>query len=144
MQLLFDIFKYTFLGFFGFIFFIFLAAIIFGKRVTKKWEYEAKFRGANGKELGEFDIELSKVEKSGEDFSLKAKFELKHPELKLNRAVNISLDGQLVMSGMVETDGRIYLGNKHLVKNIENPQAGQICSVVCSDVELFSEAIYND
>ena len=41
-------------------------------------------------------------------------------------------------------EGRIYLTNEHLINPIDNPEEGQICRVMCSSVELFSEAIQDD
>ena len=131
-------------GFVGFIFLLFLLALIFGKRVIKKWEFEANFYDDNRREIGEFDIEMKKYAKEEGDFKLEAKFVLKHPELEQGRVVQIYLDNTLLMEGVVEKEGRIRLNNEHLKSDIADPQEGQVCRVLCSSVELFSEKIVKE
>jgi hypothetical protein len=144
LESIFDIFLYVVLGFFGFIVFLFLLAIIFGKRVEKKWEFEANFYNENKKEVGEFDIEMKRYVKENADFALEAKFRLKHSELVVGRVVQVFLEDKLVMEGTVEKEGRILLKNEHVKSEIENPHAGQVCRVLCSSVELFAEPIQHD
>ena len=85
METLFDIVKYAFFGFFGLILLLIVVVVLFGKRIRKQWEYEADFRDADGREFGEFEIELSRIEKEEPDFTLKAKFRMRHPALKHRR-----------------------------------------------------------
>lgn len=143
-ETVFDVLVYVVFGFVGFILLLFLLAIIFGKRVVKKWEYEANFYDEKKRELGEFDIELKKFAKEEGDFKLEAKFKLKHSALMQGRVVQVYLDDILVMEGIVEKEGRIYLKNEHLKSEVESPESGQICRVMCSSVELCSEAIKKD
>lgn len=139
-----DVFAYIAVGFVGFIGLLFILALLFGKRVIKKWEYEANFYNEAGKEVGEFDIEMKKFAKEDGDFALEAKFRLKHSDLNQGNVVQVMLNDELVMEGVVEKEGRIYLKNQHLKSNIENPEAGQICRVTCSSVELFAEPLKVD
>jgi hypothetical protein len=132
-------------GFFGLIGLLFVLAFLFGKRIDTKWEYEAKFRDARGRELGEFEIELSRVEEDVEqDYTLEASFDLRHPALESGRIVQVHLNDVLVMQGVVETQGRIRLRGEHLKDDIKSPAAGQICVVQCAGQELFAEELYAD
>ena len=144
LELVIDVSIYIVVGFFGLLFVIFVLAIIFGKRVKKKWEFEANFYNEKRKEVGEFDIEMKKFAKEEGDFKLEAKFRLKHADLNLGNVVQVYLDEILVMEGVVEHDGRIYLHNEHLKSEINDPHAGQDCRVMCSAVELFSEKLIID
>ena len=96
------------------------------------------------KEIGEFDIEMKKYAKEEGDFSLDANFRLKHSELMIGRVVQIFLEDELVMEGIVEKEGRITLNNKHLKSEINDPHEGQVCRVMCSSVELFSEKLVSE
>jgi hypothetical protein len=131
-------------GFIGFLVLLFFLALIFGKRVKKKWEFEANFYNDNKKEIGEFDIEMKKYAKEEGDFRLDAKFRLKHPELKPGRVVQVFLDDILVMEGVVKKEGRIILGNEYLKHEIKDAETGQMCRVTCSSIELFSEPLQKD
>ena len=144
MEVIFNLFKYVGYGLGGLFIFLFVMALLFGKRVIKKWEYEANFYNDEGREVGEFDIEMQKFAKDEDDFSLDAKFRLKHAELTSGSIVKVYLDDVLVMEGSVKKEGRIYLTNEHLKTDIDDPKAGQICRVMCSAVELFSEPIKVD
>jgi len=139
-----DVTVYIVMGFFGLFFIIFILAIIFGKRVIKKWEFEANFYNDKRQEIGEFDIEMKKFAKEEGDFALKAVFNLKHADLNQGNVVQIYLEDVLVMEGVVEKEGRIYLQNEHLKSDINDPQEGQVCRVMCSSVELFSEKLIID
>ena len=132
------------LGFVAFIALLFILAILFGKRVIKKWEFEANFYNDKGKEIGEFDIEMKKYAKEESDFSLEAKLRLKHADLLMGKVVQVFLDDVLVMEGTVEKEGKIWLKNEHLKSDINDPHEGQICRVLCSSVELFSEKLIKD
>lgn len=136
----FDALIYIVMGFFGLFFLIFILAMIFGKRIIKKWEYEANFYNDNNREIGEFDIEMKKYSEE-EDFSLDAKFVLKHKELTKGSVVQVFLENVLVMEGTVENEGRVYLKNEHLKSEIENPEAGQICRVTFNTIELSEPLI---
>ncbi len=99
------------LGLIGFIILLFVLAILFGKRIYKKWEFEANFYNDKNKEVGEFDIEMKKYAKEKGDYSLDANFRLKHTELMIGRVVQNFLEDVLVMEGVVEKKGRITLNN---------------------------------
>ena len=144
MEIVFTLLKYVIFGFFGLLGLLIVAAILFGDRIIKKWEYEAEFRNADGREFGEFDIELSRVEKKEPEFSLKAKFRMRHDSLKLHSTVQVFLDDLLVLEGMVKNAGRIFLTRDDLQNNIEDAQAGQLCRVVCGGNELFAEELVPD
>ena len=144
MDTLFTIVLYILYGFFGFLLLIFILALLFGKRIKKQWEYEAKFRHEGGREFGEFDIEMSRIEKEEPDFSFKAKFKLRHESLEAGLRVQVYLDDLLVMEGTVETAGRIYLKDEAIVTAAEEAKEGQVCRVVYGGLEHFAEPIRPD
>lgn len=144
METLFSIVVYILFGFFGFILLLFVLAMLFGKRIETKWEFEAEFRDDGGKEFGEFDIKMSRIVKEEPDFSFKAKFKLRHESLDAGQRVQVYLDDQLVMEGTVETAGRIYLRDDAVVSAATEATAGQVCRVVYGGLEHFSQAIRPD
>jgi len=144
MDALFSIVVYILYGFFGFLLLLFLLAMLFGKRIKKKWEFEAEFRDGNGHEFGELDIEMSRIEKEEPDFSFKAKFKLRHESLESGQRVQVFLDDLLIMEGKVETAGRILLREDAVVNEATEATAGQICRVVYGGLEHFSQAIRPD
>lgn len=145
METVFSIVKFLFLGFFGLIGLLFVLAVLFGKRKITQWEYEADFRDERGREFGEFDIELSRIEKEQPEFSLKAKFKMRHESLKLHQTVQVFLENTLVLEGMVKQAGRIFLTEaEHLRSELEDPQVGQLCRVVAGGVTLFEQPLELD
>jgi len=144
MDTLFSIVVYILYGFFGFLLLLFLLAMLFGKRIKKKWEFEAEFRDDKGREFGELDIEMSRIEKEEPDFSFKAKFKLRHESLEAGQRVQVYLDKLLVMEGKVETAGRILLREEAIVNEATEASAGQVCRVVYGGLERFSQAIRPD
>ncbi len=144
MDMIFTVIKYIVLGFFGLIGLLFVLALLFGKRIIKAWEFEAEFRDGNGREFGEFDIEMSRIAKEETEDSFKAKFRMRHPTLGAGQRVQIFLDDTLVLEGNVEKAGRIWLRNESIVTPLTTASAGQVCRVVYGGVERFSEAIVPD
>lgn len=144
METLFSIVVYILFGFFGLILLLFILAMLFGKRIKKKWEFEAEFRDEGGREFGEFDIEMSRVEKEETNYSFKAKFKLRHESLEPGQRVQVYLDEMLVLEGQVEKAGRIWLRKDAVVNEAVDATAGQICRVVYGGLERFSEAIRPD
>jgi hypothetical protein len=97
---------------------------LFGKRVDKEWEYEARFFDAKGREIGEFDIDSLRFADDEGDYKLKVNSRLKHPELCRGRPVSVYPVDVLVPGSMVEQEGRISLFNRHPKQDINNPAAG--------------------
>lgn len=144
MDTLFSIVLYILYGFFGLLLLLFILALLFGKRVKKQWEFEAEFRDASGREFGEFDIEMSRIEKEEPNFSFKAKFKLRHDSLDVGQRVQVYLDDMLVMEGVVESAGRIYLKDEAIVNALSEARKGQVCRVVYGGQEQFAEPIRPD
>jgi hypothetical protein len=144
MDTLFTIVLYILYGFFGFLLLLFVLALLFGKRVRKKWEFEADFRDESGREFGEFDIEMSRVGKDEPDYSFKAKFKLRHDSLEVGQRVQVYLDELLVMEGAVASSGRIYLKQDAVVSEAMEASEGQVCRVVYGGLEHFAEPIRPD
>ena len=144
MDILFTIVLYVLYGFFGLLLLLFILALLFGKRIKKKWEYEAEFRDASGKEFGEFDIEMSRIEKEETEFSFKARFKLVHESLGTGQRVQVYLDDLLVMEGSVEKAGRIYLKDDAVVTAATEAREGQVCRVVYGGQERFAEPLQPD
>jgi len=86
-------------------------ALVFGKRVKKKWEYEAEFRDEAGREFGEFDIELSQIQKQEPGYTLKAEFHMRHELPGHLQTVQVFLDDLLMLEGEVTHAGRVRLGS---------------------------------
>ena len=144
MDTLFAIVLYILYGFFGFLLLLFVLALLFGKRIRKKWEFEADFRDESGREFGEFDIEMSRVGKDEPDYSFKAKFKLRHDSLEVGQRVQVYLDELLVMEGTVASSGRIYLKQDAVVSEATEASEGQVCRVVYGGLEHFAEPIRPD
>ena len=144
MDTLFTIVLYILYGFFGFLLLLFVLTLLFGKRIKKQWEFEAEFRDEKGREIGEFDIEMSRIEKGEPDFSFKAKFRLRHESLETGQRVRVYLDKLLIMEGTVVTAGRIYLKQEAVVTEATEASAGQVCRVVYGGLERFAEPIRPD
>jgi len=144
LEFIFDAIKYIVIGFFALLGVLIVLAILFGKRIEKKWAYEAEFMNEKGKEIGEFEISLFRYEKEQGEFQLSVDFDLKHPSLVPGNSVDVYLDNVLVLEGMVEKEGRISLGKKDLKNNLDNPQAGQKCVVKCSGIEVAAGELYPD
>jgi hypothetical protein len=136
--------KYLFMGFAGFIVLLFVLALLFGKQVRKRWEFEAEFRDASGREFGEFDIEMSRIEKEEPDFRFKAKLRMRHDSLMPHDTVRVLVDDQTILEGMVEKAGRIFLGNDHIRKPLDQPATGQLCRVMVGSVELANATLVRD
>ena len=144
VDLFFSIAKYLFIGFFSLLGFVIVLAIVFGDRIKKKWEYEAEFHDARGREFAEFDIEMSRVEKKEPNYSLKAKFKMRHTSLAVHTTVQIFLDQLLILEGMVKEEGRIRLNNQNLKIDAVEAQAGQMCRVICGGQEILAQEIVPD
>ena len=144
MDTLFSIVVYILYGFFGLILLLFVLAMLFGKRIRKKWEFEAEFRDEEGREFGEFDIEMSRVEKDEPEFSFKAEFKLRHESLEVGQRIQVYLDDTLVLEGTVSAAGRIRLGQEAVVTEVTDASAGQVCRVVYGGLERFAEPIKPD
>ena len=144
MDMIFTILKYLFFGFFGLLGLLIAIVIIFGSKIVKKWDYEAEFHDENGKEFADFDIEMSHILKKEPDYSLKAKFRMRHHSLQLHSTVQVYIDQLLVLEGMVKKAGRVRLTVENLQNELAEPQAGQQCRIVCGGVELFSQELVLD
>ncbi len=144
MEFVFTLIKNALLAFVGFIAFLFVIALLFGKRKTKRWEYEAEFLDQSGREFGEFDIELSKIEKEEPDFTFKAELSLRHSRLVDGADVQVLLDELLVLRGTVETPGRIRLGNSHIVNALTEARPGQEARVLIDRFEVAAAALVPD
>ena len=109
MDSLFSFFKYAFFGFFGLLLLLVVFVLLFGKRVRKRWEFEAEFRDMSGREFGEFDFEMSRIEKEEVEYSFKAKFKMRHESLPQGALVQVYLEDLLVMQGHVTKAGQVLL-----------------------------------
>lgn len=144
MDLIFDIAKFLLYGFFGLVALLIVVAILFGKRVRKQWEFEADFRDADGREFGEFEIELSRIEKEEPDYTLKTKFRMRHAALLPQSTVRVYIDDTLVFEQMVEKAGRMYVRGIPPVNAVEQVSAGQICRVLIGSSEIAAAEFHPD
>ena len=144
MESLFSFFKYAFFGLLGLLLLLVLLALLFGKRVRKRWEFEAEFRDLGGREFGEFDFELSKTGKEETEYSFKAAFRMRHESLEKGQLVQVYLEDRLVMQGHVTRQGRIVLRERAVVSEVDDPVPGQVCRVVWGGIEQFRAPIRPD
>lgn len=147
MDALFKIFEFLGYGIIGIMVLLGLltgAALLFGKRVSKQWEFEAEFHDDRNREIGEFDIELSQIDKEEPQPTVKAKFRLRHPALTQHQTVQVMLDQRLVLEGMVETPGRIFIRKQLGEADVGHIEAGQLCRIRCGSTELFAEPLRPD
>lgn len=144
MESSFAFFKYAFFGLFGLFLLLVVLVLLFGKRVRKRWEFEAEFRDMGGREFGEFDFELSKIEKDEIEFSFKATFRMRHESLEKGQLVQVYLEDLLVMQGNVTRPGRIVLRGRAVVREVQDPEPGQVCRVVWGGIEQFRAPIRPD
>lgn len=144
MELIVGIAKWIGLSFVGLLVGLVLLAVLFGKRVIKKWELEAEFRDDSGREFGEFDIEMSRIDKKEPEFSLKAEFHMRHESLREHQAVQVFVDDLLVLEGTVNKPGRIRLNNDNLENEITDAKAGQLCRIIIGGTEVFAEELVPD
>ena len=134
----------AFLGFFALIVVLVVLGVLFGKRIEKKWELEAKFYDERRREIGEFDIEKFRYAKEAGDFTVKAKFKLRHESLQQTQTVEVYVDETLTMRGQVSESGRVYFSEAQLIGVPDDLLAGQICRVKVAGKTLFEEALYID
>lgn len=144
MESVVGVIKYLFYGFLALIAVLVVVAVVFGKRVIRKWEYEAEFRDASGRELGELELKMSRIEKEEPDFSLKVDFWLRHESLLPQQTVRVYLDEIPLLEGMVGESGRIRLGNQHLQTEIDEPAAGAMCRVERGGQEIAAAELLPD
>ena len=144
METLFAPLQFILLGFFGLLGVLIVVVLLFGKRVTKRWEYEAEFRSPGGQEFGEFEIEISRIEKDEPQYSFKARLRMRHESLEKGLMVHVYLDDLLVMRGNVDKAGRIHLRKCALREQAANPEVGRICRVVWGGIEQFRAPLKPD
>lgn len=144
METVLSVMKYLLLGFFGLVVLLVVITILFGKRVIKKWEIEAEFRDADGKEFGEFEIELSRIDKKEPDYTLKAKFHMRHPALTQHATVQVYVEDTLVFERRVEKEGRLHVMRSELVNPVGNDALGKTCRVVVGSTEIASAEFHPD
>ena len=140
MDVIFSILKWFGIGLISLI----ALAILFGKRVKKQWEYEAEFRDSSRREIGEFEVEFSKIEKEETHYTLKVKFHLRHAAVRQHQAVQVFIDDTLVLEGLASKDGYVRLGNDHLQAELNEPLLGKICRVVSGGQEVVNQALKRD
>ena len=121
-----------------------VAALLVGTRVKKQWEYEAEFRDADGREYGEFDIELSQIEKEELQPTIKVTLQLRHASLAEHQMLQILLDKRIVLEAMVETPGRVLLNKTFGESDLGEVAAGQTCRIMLGDTEIAAAPLKAD
>ena len=139
-----NLLMYGLFAFFGFIGFMVIIAMLFGHRVIKKWDFEAEFRNDKGREIAEFEIELSKVDKKETDFTLKVEFWVRHEAVRQDSLIQVYLDDELVMEGRAKEAGLARFGKEELRSNLSDPQPGQSCAIFCDGAEILREVLQKD
>ena len=140
MDVVISILKWIGIGFVGLI----VLAFVFGKRIKKRWEYEAEFRYDDFKEYAEFEVEMSKIEKEEADYTLKVEFYLRHESVRQHQPVQVFIDDLLVLEGLPEKDGYVRLGIDHLQNAVDEPLLGKLCRIVIAGEEIVSQPLKRD
>ncbi|MEM7410395.1 MAG: hypothetical protein AAF430_09195 [Myxococcota bacterium] len=140
---------YGMFAFFGGIFALIVLAVLFGKRIERKWDYEADFRDERGREIGELDVELFRVIEDKRaavqpDFQLKVKFVLRHPALTPGQGLVVRLAGEPIFEQTLSESGRVLLREDALCSQIKSPRVGDLVTVEVGGAELFSEPLRRD
>ena len=143
MDAVFDFIQTVALGFFWLIGGLFVLAVVFGKRMERKWEYEAEFRDESGKEIGELDVEMSR-EKGADEYEPQASLVLKHASLAASEVVQVFIGDELVLEGSVARDGRVRLTSNDLMSDLGSTALGQICTVRRGDETLAEAPLARD
>lgn len=144
MDLIFSVVKFAFFGFAGLLAFLIVGALLFGKRVHKRWEYDAEFRNGTGREFGELDMEFSRVERDEADFTFKAHFKMRHPGLNVHDTVRVAVGDTTVLEGRVEKAGEIRLRQEHVRNVLDSPSRGDVSRVFAGSRELASARLVAD
>ena len=144
MEAVLSVIKYLVLGVIGLVVLLVVITVLFGKRVIKKWEIEAEFRDADGRELGEFEVELSRIDKKEPDYTLKAKFHMRHPALTQHATVQVYIEDTLVLERRVVKEGRVHVMRSELVNPVGNDALGKTCRVVVGSTEIASAEFHPD
>jgi len=131
-------------GIFGLLALIIGLILIFGQRVIKQWEYEAEFRDEQGREFGEFEIELSQVQKEEPNPTVKARLELRHASLTEHKTVQAYIGDRLVLEGMVTTPGRISIRRQMGEGDAGRIADGHVCRITIGGSEQFEEPLRRD
>ncbi len=144
MEAIFSLLKSAFLSLVILLGMLVVAALFVGKRVKKQWEYEAEFRDADGREFGEFDIELSQIEKEELQPTIKVKLQMRHPSLEEHQMVQVLLDKRIVLEAMVETTGSILVSKTFGGSDLAEVAAGQTCTVLLGDTRIAAAPLERD
>ena len=135
---------YGIFGLFGLLGILIVFALLFGKRVSKQWEFEAEFRDERGREFGEFEIELSQIEKEEPVPTVKAELQMRHDSLQLHKTVQAYVGDRLLLEGTVTRAGRIRIERRMGEGDAGSVSAGQTCRIVIGGSERFSEPLRRD
>ena len=138
------IYGYIVYGLIGLLIASFVVVLFIGIRSRKRRKFGARFRDMSEREFGEFDIELSRIEKEESGYSFKARFRMRHESLEKGRALEVYLDDILVMRGEVKKAGRIFLRDKAIMSPVSDPREGQVCRVVWGGIEQFRAPLRPD
>ena len=130
MDTFFDIVKTVLFGFGALLLALFVLAFLFGNRVRKQWEYEADFLNSSGREYGEFEIELSQIEKEEPEPTAKLKLQLRDPALGAGSRAVVTLNDQPVFETTIETAGRVLATETRSADAVTRPAEGDICRVL--------------
>lgn len=144
MELIFDIIIYVIIGFFALIALFVAFAVLFGKKMEKKFDLEAEFHDENGKEFAEFDISAWRVEKEGGEFKLRTSFKWRDTRLDIGSQVQVSLENETILEGTVEEAGKIRLNSKHLVNEPQDPKVGQQCQIKLNGGVVLEKGLTED
>ena len=144
MELIFDILIYIVVGFFGLIALFVVFAVLFGKKVEKNYDLEVEFHDEKGREFAEFDLKEWRYEKEGGEFKLSISFKWRDIHLAIGNHVEVLLESQVVLAGVVEEDGKIRLNSKHLVNKPQDPKVGQQCQIKLDGEVVLEKGLVKD
>lgn len=144
ISLIFDYFLLAIASLIGFIVFLVVIAILFGKKQEEQYDLEAEFVDENNREYAEFDLRSWRYAKEQGDFQLDVSFHWKDERLTTGDKVQVSLENSVILEGNVSDAGKIRLNKDNLINQPNNPKAGKICTVMLNGDKVLEQAMERD
>ena len=94
---------------------------------------------SNGREYGEFEIELSQIDKEEPEPTAKLKLQLRDPALAAGSRALVTLNDQPVFETEIKNAGRVLATETRTADAVSCPAEGDICRVLV-DGSVIAEA----
>ena len=144
METILDIIQQGHLLLIGLAISLFTLAMVFRKKIERQWEYEAELRDKWGSEVGELDIQMSRVCGESVEFLPGATLVFRHESLTTDQIVQVYIEDELILEGRVSKDGRVHLADGDLMSDLESVSVGQVCTVKRGGEQLAEGPLVRD